>query len=341
MNEAYSVGVTAHGDAPPGPLRYLSSSVIDSCLPDVERRIELCARALVALGRGDAEMPPKIGVHPRPGALLHAMPAWIRGDDLVGLKWIAAFPDNKRFGLAALNGLVILNDSETGMPTWIMDAARITAVRTAAVSGVAIRRLAPAVVQRVAVLGAGVQARSHLEVLAALLPGVEVAIYDRHPTRAAALAAEAGDLTGGLQARAADDARAAVADARIVITAASLGSVNQTMTPDWLGPGTLVVSVDFATYSSATLARAAREFAVDDRAQFLAYREAGYFDGYPEPTTTLGELLDESPAPSPPAETDRRPTLVNHLGVGLADVLLAEAIRRSAELAGAGQTLPR
>src|SRR5687768_9351282 len=302
--------------------------------------MELCARALIALGRGDAEMPPKIGVHPRSGALLHAMPAWLRGEDLVGLKWIAAFPDNKRFGLAALNGLVVLNDPETGLPTWIMDAARITAVRTAAVSGVAIRRLAPAVVQRVAVLGAGVQAGRHLEVLTALLPEVEVRIYDRHPERAAAIATHAGRV-GDLRATATTDARAAVAGAQIVITAASLGKVNQTLTSDWLAPGALVVSVDFATYSSAALARAARDFAVDDRAQFMAYRDAGYFDDYPEPTNTLGELLDDSLTAKPPADTDDRPTLVNHLGVGLADVLLADAISRSAEEAGAGLALAR
>jgi ornithine cyclodeaminase/alanine dehydrogenase len=334
--------VSGSAAAAPGPLRYLSSADIDRCLPGVEHRIELCARALVALGRGDAEMPPKIGVHPRPGALLHAMPAWLRGEDLVGLKWIAAFPDNKRFGLPAINGLVVLNDAETGLPTWIMDAARITAVRTAAVSGVAIRRLAPAVVKRVAVLGAGVQARSHLEVLASLLPGVEVVIYDRHPERAAAIARETAGRMGDLRAEAATDARAAVAGAQIVITAASLDRASQTLTPDWLAPGALVVSVDFATYSSAALARAAGEFAVDDRAQFLAYRDAGYFDGYPEPTTTLGELLEQSRTPNPSAGgTDDRPTLVNHLGVGLADVLLADAIRRSAEDAGAGMMLPR
>ena len=335
------LAVTAANAALPGPLRYLSSAEIDRWLPDVEGRMELCARALVALGRGEAEMPPKIGVHPRSGALLHAMPAWLRGTDLVGLKWIAAFPDNKRLGLAALNGLVVLNDPATGLPTWIMDAARITAVRTAAVSGVAIRRLAPAVVQRVAILGAGVQARSHLEMLSTLMPGVEAVIHDRHPERAAAVAAAAGAENGDLRAAVAADARSAVADAQIVITAASLGPVNQVLTPDWLAAGTLVVSVDFATYSSASLARAARLFAVDDRAQFLAYRDAGYFEDYPDPTTSLGELLDESGPPGPPTSTDERPTLVNHLGVGLADVLLGDAIRRSAEEAGAGLELPR
>src|SRR3990172_11268268 len=156
------------------PLRYLSAAELDRCLPDVGDRLDLCARALSALGRGAAEMPPKIGVHPRPGALLHAMPAWLRDGDLVGLKWVAAFPDNRAHGLPAINGLVVLNDAETGLPSWIMDAARITSVRTAAVSGLRIRLFTPADVRRVALIGAGVQARAHVEVIASLLPRAEM-----------------------------------------------------------------------------------------------------------------------------------------------------------------------
>ena len=173
-------------DAP--PMRYLSAAELDECLPDVPARIDLAARALVALGRGAAEMPPKIGVHPRPGALLHAMPAWLRDDDLVGLKWVSAFPGNRERGLPAISGLIVLNDPDTGLATWMMDAARITAVRTAAVSGVAIRLFRPAEVRRVAILGAGVQGRSHLDVVATLLPGAEIVLFDRHPDRAVALA---------------------------------------------------------------------------------------------------------------------------------------------------------
>ena len=261
-------------------------------MPDVPARIDLAARALTALGRGAAEMPPKIGVHPRPGALLHAMPAWLRDDDLVGLKWVSAFPGNRERGLPAISGLIVLNDPDTGLPTWMMDAARITAVRTAAVSGVAIRLFRPAEVRRVAILGAGVQGRSHLEVVAALLPGVEIVVFDRHSDRAAALAREF-ELSSGVTAVAAEAARAATASADVVITAATLGAANQAMTPDWVSPGALVVSVDFATYASAALAAAAREFVVDDREQFLAYRSAGHFDGYPDPTTTLGEASSE------------------------------------------------
>lgn len=314
-------------------LRYLSATDVDRCLPDVSERIVLAAQALAALGRGTAEMPPKMGVHPRPGALLHAMPAWLREGDLVGLKWIAAFPGNRGHGLPAINGLVVLNDAETGLPTWIMDAGRITAVRTAAVSGVAIRLFRPAQVERVAILGAGVQARSHAEVVAGLLPEAEIVIYDRHTDRAELVAAEA--RAGGRAASVAASAEEAARSCHVVITVATLGSSSQVMTPDWLSPDALIVAVDFATYASAELARAVQRFVVDDRDQFLAYRASGYFDGYPEPGATMGELLDaDSAAPGDTAAGDVLPALVTHLGVGLADVVFADAIsRRAAELA--------
>lgn len=326
------------------PLRYLSAAELDRCLPGVEERIELAGRALSALGRGDAEMPPKIGVHPRPGALLHAMPAWLRDTDLVGLKWIAAFPGNRAHGLPAINGLVVLNDAETGVPIWIMDAARITALRTAAVSGVGIRLFQPALVERVAILGAGVQAHSHAELLRGLLPEAELVIFDRHPDRAGQIADAAA--AAGQRAQITESAEEAAGSAQIVITVASLGGASQVMTPEWLSPGTLAVAVDFATYASAELARSADRFVVDDREQFLAYRDAGYFEGYPDPDATMGEELDrrtddDRPTSSQPTGTGRLPALVTHLGVGLADVLFADAIRRRAEQIGAGTELPR
>lgn len=303
-------------------LRYLSADEIEACLPNIDARLDLAAQALRALAQGSAEMPPKIGVHPRSGALLHAMPAWLRDSDLVGLKWIAAFPENRSRGLPTISGLMVLNDSATGVPTWVMDAARITAVRTAAVSGVALRLLAPRDVQRVALIGAGgVQGQVHREVVRALLPGAEI-------------------VTAGTT----DEAKQVAAQAHVVITMAPLGAANQVLTPDWLADGTLTVSIDFATYASAALARAVGTFVVDDRAQFLAYRDAGHFDGYPEPTATLGELLDAQAAGQPIGPNlanHRLPALVNHLGVGLADVVFADAIRQRAEQIGAGQVLPR
>jgi len=321
------------------PLRYLPSAELERCLPDVHTRLDLATQALVALSRGDSEMPAKVGVHPRPGALLHAMPAWLKDGDLVGMKWVSAYPNNNERGVPATNALVLLNDADTGVATWIMDGSRITAVRTAAVSGVALRLLRPKRIDRIAIIGAGIQARSHLEVVAALVPEAEVVISDVHPERAVELAA-AVERDYGMAASAEEGARAAAASAQVVMTMARMGSMKQAMRPDWLASGTLVIAVDFATYASAELARQARLFLVDDREQFLAYRASGSFDDYPDPTATLGDLVNR-PAAATPEDGDVRPTLVNHLGVGLADVVFADAIARHALAQGFGMQLTR
>ena len=143
-------------------------------MPALDERLRLAERTMVALV-ADAELPPKIAVHPRPaGSFGHAMPAHLRGpdpagaDDLVGMKWIAGFPENRAAGLPAIHGLVVLVDARTGVPAAILDAGPITAERTAAVSGVAIARFAPGVegrAVRAALIGAGVQGHSHLAVI--------------------------------------------------------------------------------------------------------------------------------------------------------------------------------
>ncbi len=325
----------------PPALRYLSGSDVEACLPPLDVQLELAARALTALHRGEAEMPPKVGVHPRPGALLHAMPAWHRPTDLVGMKWVSAFPGNTGHRLPAITGLIVLNDPDTGLATCVMDGTRITAVRTAAVSGVAVRLFAGRNAVRGAILGAGVQARSHLPVLAALLPGLRLSVYDRHPERAEALAASAAGCEGVASAEAVASPAEAVADSDVVVTVAALGSA-QLMPPEWLPDRALVVAVDFATYVSAELAASAARFVVDDRDQFRVYRDRGYFDGYPEPTATIGEALDADGSGST-GRNDREeaPVVVTHLGVGLADVLFADAVLETAKARGAGTLLPR
>jgi ornithine cyclodeaminase/alanine dehydrogenase-like protein (mu-crystallin family) len=95
------------------------------------------------------------------------------------------------------------------------------------------------------------------------------------------------------------------------------------------------VPVDYATYCSAAVARAASLFVVDDRDQFIANRDAGNFDGYPDPHAMLGEaLIDGTPRPA-------GRIVVAHLGVGLADVVFGSAILAAAEARKLGTVLPR
>jgi ornithine cyclodeaminase/alanine dehydrogenase-like protein (mu-crystallin family) len=329
------------------PLRYLNAADVSAAMPPLDERLGLANRTMVALVE-DAELPPKIGVHPRPtGSFAHAMPAHLRGespagmDDLLGIKWIAGFPANRAHGLPSIHGLVLLTDPLTGIPTAILDAGPITAERTAAVSGVAIGRFAPETVgraPRVAILGAGIQARSHLPVLGMVLPDLELSVFDRHPDRAAALAFLAERTDGIAAAHPARTAREATRAADVVVTAASFAPAEerQTLTVDWLTPDALVVAVDYATYVAASVVRDAARFVVDERGQFLANRDAGNFDGYPDPDSTIGEaILAGSPRPV------RGRVVVTHLGVGLADLVFADAIVRRATARGLGTTLTR
>src|SRR5258705_11931984 len=110
----------------PPPLRYLSAADVRAAMPDLDERLALAERTLTALV-GDAELPPKIGVHPRPpGSFVHAMPAVLRGaatdgsGDLVGMKWVAGFATNNERGLPAINAVVVLNDAVSGLPVAIL-----------------------------------------------------------------------------------------------------------------------------------------------------------------------------------------------------------------------------
>jgi ornithine cyclodeaminase/alanine dehydrogenase len=337
------------------PIRYLSGDDVLAAMPPVADRLELAERTMIALV-ADADLPPKVAVHPRPsGSFAHAMPAALRpgdpsrGDDLLGIKWVTGFPDNRAHGLPTIHAIVILSDPVTGRPRAILDGGPITALRTAAVSGIALSRFGPVAAAtmgaadhtpRVTILGAGVQGQSHLEVVGFTLPGVHLTIADRHPERAEALA-EIARSTAGIgsttTAHDPDGIRAATRTSDVVISAVSFTDPahRQSMDGSWLSPDALVVAVDYATTCAATVARDAALFLVDDRGQFLANRDAGQFDAYPDPGMTIGEALLAG-TPRPPSGR----VVVTHLGVGLADVVFADAIVRNAEATGIGTMLP-
>jgi len=330
----------------PTPLRYLSASDVAAAMPTLPERLDLAEATLRGLA-GPADLPPKIGVHPRPeGAFGHAMPAFLPGaaadgsDDRLGMKWVLGFGGNAALGLPAITALLLLNDPRTGLATAILDAGPITAQRTAAVSGVAIRAwAAPADPSRprAAVIGAGVQGHSHLPVVAHLLPGVDVRVFDRDAARAGALADASRALPGIGGISVAESARAAVEGADVVVTAASFAppSERQSMTNSWLVANALIVPVDYATMCAAEVARDASLFVTDHTGQFLANRDAGQFDGYPDPGAMIGAALD-LPGGRPAGRV-----VATHLGTGLADVVFGAAILAEAERRGLGTLLVR
>ncbi|TAK00812.1 MAG: ornithine cyclodeaminase family protein [Chloroflexota bacterium] len=328
------------------PLRWLSAADVEAAMPAIPERLALAERTLVALATPDgAELPPKLAIHPRPAAsFVHAMPAIYRGatlaEDRIGMKWVAGFATNTALGLPGISATVILNDPATGFPTAILDGGPITAQRTAAVSGVAIARFGPAIGERpprAALIGAGVQGHSHLPVFGHVLPGVELQLFDRDRSRAEVLARAAAGTPGIGGVTVHDTAREAVEVSDVVLTAASFGPAaeRQSMTNAWLAEGATIVPIDYATYCAAEVARDASLFLVDHRDQYLYNRDGGNFDGYPEPHAMLGEaILAGTPRPA-------GRVVVSHLGVGLADVVFADAIVARAMRLGLGIELPR
>ena len=261
------------------------------------------------------------------------------------MKWIGGGTGNRARGLPALASLIVLDDPSTGAPVAIMDGDAITAARTAALSGVAVRLLVPpggpSAGRRAVLVGAGVQGRSHAAMLGALLPGVRLAIHDRHPERADALAAHASGLSGVSEAVGAPDLAAVLRDADIVVTATSLSgrtSPASAIDPGDVAPGALVLPVDYATIVSAGLVTAAATFVVDRVSEFEANRRNGRLAGWPDPTATFGEMLLSGVGPG-----DRAPGLAValHQGPGVADVIVADAVLRRAVATGAGIELPR
>lgn len=311
------------GRGPDQGITYLDRAAVRALLPGPVEQMDVLAEVYRAMAHDRVENPPKIGVHPRPSTFLHAMPAYLADGDVTALKWVSAFPGNPAQGLPSISGLIVLNDSATGLPTTVMDAAEITAARTAAASGVSIRHLAHPGWRRVAILGYGEQGRAHATAVRALNPDASIRVY-------------AGPRTGGPLpgVEVVDSARSAVADADVVITAGPMApDPSRRLERSWLGERVLVVPVDFSAYVTADVAGAADDLVTDDVAQFAHYRTLGHFAGWPEPHRSLGAALDAEPA------GDLRVSC--SLGVGAVDAALADLVRRRADDRGLGVHLPR
>ena len=125
--------------------------------------------------------------------------------------------------------------------------------------------------------------------------------------------------------------------ADVVLTMVSFGPQHQSLPDEALAAARLIVAVDYDMCVPASVARTSRLFLTDDVGQFAATRQGDNFANYPDPDGTIGEMLLGRGS----AARDGGPVYVNHLGVGLADVVFADAILRRAADNGLGMNLPR
>ena len=178
-------------------VRYLSRADVEAVGLTGGEVIEILGAAFRAKRDGAVEMPPKIGVHPRDDAFIHAMPAYLASADAVGIKWVAGYPDNQQLGLPYIHGLFLLSDAATGRPLAVMDATWITEVRTAAASMLGIRALAERPVEAVGIIGCGRQGHVHLELAREVLPDAAPRHAVRPPPRAGGGARRRAPGAGG------------------------------------------------------------------------------------------------------------------------------------------------
>ena len=226
---------------------YLSQEdVVAAGGTDMAAMVDVIERAFAVKADGGVRMPPKVmitwadepGTEELHGRIM-AMPAYIGGEfDVAGLKWIPSVPDNpSRNGLPRANALVLLTDRTTGLPLAVMDGTVVSAMRTGAVTGVALRHLADPGTAVACLLGAGVLAHTQLAALRVVLPSLrEVRVYDPDAERCRRFCERAG-----APVRPAATAEEAVRGAGAVVPATM--AVEPSFAAGWIAPGATVVLV--------------------------------------------------------------------------------------------------
>lgn len=306
-------------------LIYLTRDDVRSLLPDWHAQIDVVEQTYVDMSEGSVEMPPKPGIHPRKDAFIHAMPAFLGRSDVAALKWVSGYPSNKALGIPYINGLLILNEAATGVPIAVMDCVEITAARTAAASGVCVRRWAPAGWKRAAILGCGEQGNYHADMLRALNPTVEIVAYDPNPERA--------DALRGRTSTAATVAEA-VADADVIISAAPIvKEPTPSIHPGMLKAQHLLLPIDFDAVVDRAVIDDAQIFLTDNVAQFEHYRSIGHFRDWRAPQASVGDRVR--------AEGGADRVVCCNLGVGALDAAFAAVVDAAARTQELGLTLPR
>lgn len=323
---------------PVNELLYLSQNDVSAVGLTMSEIIDALETAFHEKGEGRTEMPPKPGIHPGGGDnFIHAMPAYIPALKSAGIKWVSGFPENAARGLPYITGLLILNDSETGLPVSVMDCVWITAMRTGAATALSARRLARADSTVVGVLGCGVQGRTNVEALNVLFPLKRVMAYDVEPEALRRYTKEM-ETRFGLKVIPAKTPQEAVTGCDLIVTAGPiLKKPHATIKAGWMDEGAFASLVDFDSYWHPDAMREAAKFCTDDTAQFLHYKEVGYFQNTPALHADLGELVVGKKSGR---ETPEERTMTANLGLALDDMAVAPLLYRRASEKGIGTWLP-
>jgi ornithine cyclodeaminase/alanine dehydrogenase-like protein (mu-crystallin family) len=319
-------------------LLYLSRADIESLnipMPDV---IAVVEEAFRRKALGETEMTSKAFITTRPEqAGLMSSAAYIGGMDAVGIKWLGWSYGNRHRGLPLHTGLVVLNDPETSLPIAVMDAAWVTAMRTAAASGVAMKYLGPKRAAVGAVVGCGVEGRSNLAAMRVLYPEMsQLRCYDISDAALQSFVAEAR-ARYDLDATAVAEPRLAVEGADVVVTAGSTGSM-PLLKQEWLKRGAIAAAVDLFGAWGVDLAASVDKVVVDDYEKWDYLRAVDRLRDLPK--RPYGELGEVVAGLKPGRETPEERAMSVLAGIPIDDVAAGHLVYTRARAQGVGTELP-
>jgi ornithine cyclodeaminase/alanine dehydrogenase-like protein (mu-crystallin family) len=322
-------------------LLYLSRKEVEGLGVSMKEVLDVVEQGFRLKGLGKTEMPPKPGIHTRANSFIHAMPAYVREVEAAGMKWVSGYPSNIEKGLPYITGLLILNNTETGVPAAVMDSSWITAMRTGASAGIAAKYLARRGSSVVGILGCGVQARSSLTALIDVLPGLSsVRCYDLYPDAGKRYVSEMNRLFPSLNIKTCSNPAEMMEGADVVVTAIPMGAKR---TPSIhagnLKEGGLAVSLDYDSAWADSAMRECDKFISDDINQLLHTKKGGnYFAGIPE--EIYAELGEVAAGLKSGRQNDMEKIFCMNMGIAVDDMVTAKLIYERALEKGRGSRLP-
>ena len=312
-------------------IRYLSRHDVERLAVSTREIADRLETLLVAERADDAWEAPKSSIAPGGGRFSLALLSAAREPSLSVLKTVGLSPDNAARGLPHIGGVIVVHEGASGLPIAILDAEHITAVRTAAISLVAARRLARAESRSIGFIGCGVQAGSHLDALASELPIEHIVAFSRRRESAEALCARA--RAAGIAGRVADDAGDAMTAVDIVVSSIpDQPGLRPFLDAGRLAPGAFAIGVDLGRSWMSETFSAFDRVAVDD---LRRHADTPLVTTVPV-DTDLVTLIGES------RRTDRGArTAFMFRGVGLGDLAAASICLDRARDLGIGVMLQR
>jgi alanine dehydrogenase len=313
-------------------------------LLDVDALIDALASAMADLSAGRASVPDRVAaLVPEHEGFLAAMPGFVPSAKVLMSKLVSLFPHNAGTGLPTHQAVIVAFDPDTGRPVALLDGTAITAIRTGACSALSARLLARPDADVLAILGTGVQARSHARAMCRVMPIRQIRVAGRDYAKAAALAAELSD-TLQTDAQAVETYREALQGAGIAC--ATTHAAEPVIRRAWLTAGAHVTSVGYGgrEIDDATVADAL--VCVESRRSALAPFPSGsndllmpIRDGVITADHVHAELGELVAGIKPGRNSPDQITLYKSVGVAVQDAAAAALVLVAAHKQGIGEEI--